>query len=449
MKFMAKIATLTQTWQQMPRVHRRLLLLLAFALLVTSLWPTQHPLLQENGSIALPLNLTTSTSDQLAAHVLSEEDLYNADNYLLSHYQTHHYDIANGDTLSGIFGQLSIGQSQLQGILAADLEVLALDIIRPGNQLIFKLDGDGNLQEMELYIHAGERIVYKRSTDDTFYYDEIIVPGFWLTEVIAGEIQGSFYQSAQRTGLTANERQQVNDIFREQLDFARQIQAGNRFEIVRSRQIVDGEFTGQSRIEAIRIHRNRVSNTAYLFEDGNYYDAKGDSLTRAFLRQPFVGNYRLSSHFNANRLHPVTGVRAPHNGTDWAMAPGTPLLAAGDGVVSRVENHAFAGLYVEIEHSAQYRTRYLHMSRIQVRRGQRVSRGERIGLSGATGRVTGPHLHYEFHINGRPVNPVTANIPMATTLPREQRAAFNVRVNELDAVIEQRLAQASRATTSN
>ncbi len=430
-------------WQQLPRFHRRLLSVLALALLVALVWPNQQSLSTGQGQVYLPLNLMVSNAEQLSDTVMSEEELFNPDLFLANHLKTIHYYINENDTLGGIFDQFNLGQSTLQSVLAADMEVLALDIIRPGQHLIFSLNNQGQLQQMELYVNAGERILYKRSSDDSFFFEEVIDPGSWLTEVISGEIHGSFYQSAQRMGLTPKERQQIQDIFREQLNFSRQIQAGNRFEVVRSRQIVEGEFTGQSTIEAVRIHRNRISHTAYLFEDGNYYNAEGESLARAFLRRPFNGNYRLSSHFNAARLHPVTGVRAPHNGTDWAMPVGTPILSTGDGVISRVENHPFAGLYIEIEHSAQYRTRYLHLSRIDVRRGQRVSRGERIGLSGATGRVSGPHIHYEFHVNGRPVNPVTANIPMATTLPREQRTKFLQRVNEIDTLIGQRLAQLS------
>ena len=118
------------------------------------------------------------------------------------------------------------------------------------------------------------------------------------------------------------------------------------------------------------------------------------------------------------------------------MPTGTPIVSIGDGVVTRVENHPFAGRYLEIKHGSTYATRYLHMHRIDVRRGDTVKRGQRIGLSGSTGRVTGPHLHFELHVNGRPVNPMTANLPLSTSVPDAQLAEFNERVNELVSVME-------------
>ena len=119
------------------------------------------------------------------------------------------------------------------------------------------------------------------------------------------------------------------------------------------------------------------------------------------------------------------------------MPTGTPVLSTGDGVVTRVHNHPFAGKYIEIQHGSQYTTRYLHLSRILVRRRQTVKRGDRIALSGNTGRSLAPHLHFEMHVSGRPVNPLTAKIPMASTVPGEKRAEFNQRVEELVTIMEQ------------
>ncbi len=159
--------------------------------------------------------------------------------------------------------------------------------------------------------------------------------------------------------------------------------------------------------------------------DGQYYDLNGESLARAFSRYPTKSRYRLSSHFNPYRKHPVTGRVRPHNGTDFATPIGTPILATGDGVVTRVTNHPYAGLYIVIEHGDKYKTRFLHLSKALVRKGQTVSRGQKIALSGNSGRSTGPHLHYELHVNGRPVNAMTAPIPVAEGVGDKQRLAFN------------------------
>lgn len=345
--------------------------------------------------------------------------------------------IEEGDTLSTLFDQADVGQTVMYQILSADEQLLALDILRPGNVLTFRKNPESyDLDEMELYIHVGKQVIYRRVDNENFEFEEILNEGEWEQEIIAGEIYGSFYVSAIRAGLTKTEIHEINKLLGEQIDFSRQIQAGDRFQVVRNAQYVGEEFTGQTSIEAIRLQQRRNSYTAFLFEDGNYYDSNGDSLTRAFRRIPHNQNFRISSQFNPTRRHPVTGRVAPHNGTDFAMPTGTPIVSIGDGVVTRVENHPFAGRYLEIKHGSTYSTRYLHMHRIDVRRGDSIKRGERIGLSGATGRVTGPHLHFELHINGRPVNPMTANLPLSTSVPKEQLAEFNQRVNELVSVME-------------
>lgn len=347
------------------------------------------------------------------------------------------WTIDNGDSLSSIFDRFEISQAAMYQILAADEALLALDVLRPGNLLTFTLDKETRqLAELELWIHAGSRVVYRRVNDSGFEYEEILLPGTWEQQILEGEINGSFYVSATAAGLTEGETAAISDLFKDQLNFAREIQAGDRFQVVRERQFVEKEFTGQSRIEGVRILRRNRLHSAFLFEDGNYYDHKGESLVRAFLRYPTQGRFRMSSAFNPARRHPVTGRIAPHNGVDFAMPTGTPVLSTGDGVVTRVLNHPFAGKYIEIQHGGRYATRYLHLHKPLVRRGQRVQRGQRIALSGNTGRSTGPHLHFELHINGRPVNPLKAKIPMASSVPKNKLPQFNERVADLVAVME-------------
>ena len=159
----------------------------------------------------------------------------------------------------------------------------------------------------------------------------------------------------------------------------------------------------------------------------------------------------MSSPFDPQRRHPVTGRIAPHNGTDFAAPTGTPVLATGDGVVVMTRNHPYAGKYVVINHGSTYTTRYLHLSKILVHKGQKITRGQRIALSGATGRVTGPHIHYELIVRGHPVNPMTAKIPMANSVPKKDMANFIARRDQLDTMLEQQegLLAANQAETSS
>lgn len=360
--------------------------------------------------------------------------------------------IAEGDTLSAIFDGFHIDQQTMYQILAADEQLLALDVLRPGNRLTFTLDQETRqLQTMELFIHPGKQVIYSRVAEDTFEFNEVEIPGLWEEAIVNGEIRGSFFLSAMAAGLSEQETANVADLFDSKLNFSRDMRAGDRFQVIRSDQYVDGVKTGQSQILGIRISGRHYHLDAFLFEDGNYYDHKGESLARAFRRYPFSGHYRISSSFNPRRRHPITKRISPHNGTDFAMPSGTSILSPGDGVVTRVKNHPYAGKYVEIQHGSHYKTRFLHLSKIMVKRGQHVERGQRIALSGNTGRSTGPHLHYEMHINGRVVNAVRAKIPMAASIPKDKLQQFKATVANLTAKMDQSPEQfaSTEATTES
>lgn len=365
--------------------------------------------------------------------------------------------VRQGDVLSLLFDRYNLGQTTLRHILSADESLLALETLRPGQVLYFRYkdsrdkDNSDVLQEMELYKHPGYRVVYQRTDDGGFRYETIIKEGQWRSELISGTIVGSFYLSAQRAGLTEIEAANVTRIFHEQLDFARAIRKGDKFQVIRQVQYIDGQATGQKRIESARIQRRAHEHTAFLFDDGRYYDKEGRSLARAFTRTPLKKRYRISSPFNPRRVHPVTGRVGPHNGTDFATPTGTKIVSTGDGVVSRVGNHPFAGKYIDIQHGGRYKTRYLHLHRIMVRRGESVSRGQTIALSGNTGRSTGPHLHFELHINGRPVDPMKAKIPISRSVPKKHKRAFTQKVAQQTRLLDaqgksEKVAATSRST---
>ncbi len=346
-----------------------------------------------------------------------------------------HYTIEQGDTLSTIFDQFRIDNTTMRAILASDEELLALDVLRPGQELVFQFsahDFDQQLESMTLVKSPAHKVIYQRVDDKHFAFEEFMLDTEWLESVYAGHIEGSFYVSAKRAGLSDDAIVRASHIFQEQINFARDIHAGDRFEVVVGREMVGDTPTGNTRIEGVRLHSRGKTISAFLHEDGHFYNHKGESLTPAFLRYPTARQYRVSSPFNPRRLHPITGRVSPHNGVDFAAPIGTPVLSTGDGVVTRVRNHPFAGIYVEIEHSSTFKTRYLHLSKALVRRGQRVSRGQRIALSGNTGRSTGPHRLFELHVNNRPVNPLTADIPMVSSIDKKALPAFNDRVAMLE-----------------
>ena len=376
------------------------------------LWPTNNESMPQR----IPIDLDIETLIAQLKPTTQVENIITRPDFI--------HKITSGDTLSGLFMQASVDQQTMYRVLEADLNVLALDTLKPGNQIKFWLDDKGELEKLQLYFSAAHQVVFTRFDDGSFNADDINIEGIWRNRSVSGEIHGSFYVSAKKIGLNAGEIQRIESLLKEKLNFARDLRAGDQFSVLMNDQFIDGTATGASDILGITIHRGRSDITAFQNSDGNFYDDQGRSLSRAFQRIPLLKNYRISSRFNRHRHHPVTGRTSPHNGTDFATPIGTKVIAPGDGIVTLVTNHRYAGKYVVIQHGNKYRTRYLHLSKALVHKGQRVTRGQVIALSGKTGRITGPHLHYEFHVNGRPVNPMKANIPMSSKLSKKQMNEF-------------------------
>ncbi|WP_406664632.1 peptidoglycan DD-metalloendopeptidase family protein [Gallaecimonas sp. GXIMD1310] len=348
------------------------------------------------------------------------------------------YQIQSGDTLSNIFSRLGLNQQTMYQVLEADQPILALDTLKPGDVLRFWLNpATRQLTKLELRFSAAHQVIFSRVDDDSFTFQKVDIDGVWRNQPVGGEVNGSFYVSAHKVGLSDGEIAHIANLFKDKLNFSRDLRAGDRFQIVRRNQYIDGKPTGDSELEAIRIENQGRTLSAFLFSDGSYYDEHGKSLMRAFRRYPTAHRYRISSPFNPHRYHPVTHHYAPHYGTDFATPVGTPVLSTADGVVTRIAHHPYAGRYIVIKHGGTYATRYLHLSKVLVHKGEVVSRGQRIALSGATGRVTGPHLHYELLIHGHPVNAMTAKIPMSQGVASKDKPAFLAEVKNLQSELDQ------------
>ncbi|ANO35580.1 peptidase M23 (plasmid) [Vibrio breoganii] len=358
------------------------------------------------------------------------------------------YTIQPGDNLTKIFNQLNIPSTYLTKVMEEDVNHLSLDTLRPGNELIFFVDdGSRQLNKMELVFSVANKVQYTLNDDGAYSYEDVSIEGEWSLDVKVGEIHGSFFKSATEKGLSGRNVETISGLLRDKLNFSKDLRAGDTFSVVRKVQTIDGVPTGASEVQSVVIASRGRTIDAYLHSDGQFYDGSGASLERAFMRRPLEVKSRISSRFNPRRRHPVTRRISPHNGVDFAIPTGTPVLAAADGKVIMVRNHPYAGKYLVIEHGSIYKTRYLHMSRIQVKRGQMVKRGQRIGLSGATGRVTGPHLHYELLIRNRAVDPMTANIPMAKSVPDSEMAEFVYNRERLDAEVKDYRVQIAESGT--
>ncbi len=220
----------------------------------------------------------------------------------------------------------------------------------------------------------------------------------------------SFSSASNRAGVTYGEINQITKLFKGRIQFSRNIRAGDTMRVLYS------DAKGKGKIQAVEFNLSKGGKVASYLNpsDGKYYDENGMNADRGtFRRFPLDGKIRISSNFNPGRVHPVLGYARPHNGTDFAVPVGTRVVAPADGVVDKTGYSRGSGYYIVIRHRGAYSTVYMHLSKIQVKQGQRVKMGATIARSGNTGMSTGPHLHYELRINGRPVNAMRVNLGKA------------------------------------
>jgi murein DD-endopeptidase MepM/ murein hydrolase activator NlpD len=258
------------------------------------------------------------------------------------------------------------------------------------------------------------------------------------TAVVAGEIQSSLFETIANTGEHAQLAFDLAEIFAWDIDFNTEIQAGDAFRVAVEKLSLDGRFVRYGRILAATFQRGERTLYAVRYEGSQgagYYDLEGTPLRKAFLRSPLRFT-RISSRFSRRRLHPILKVRRPHLGIDYAAPQGTPVMAASDGVVIAAGWSGGYGRTVRLRHANGYQTLYGHLSRISVRRGQRVSQGEKIGTVGRTGVATGPHLDYRMSLNGKYVDPLRIQLPPAEPIPHDELDAYIVAMNRHLAVLE-------------
>lgn len=331
--------------------------------------------------------------------------------------------------------ELGLGYSEVMALIEDLPDQRMLTHWRAGHSFDYQLDEGGRLLSLRMMKNTRDGILLEKDADH-FAITAIERQGEPVQRLYAGSVSGSFARSAQATGLNSGSVTELTKLLEKKLDFRRDSRRGDRFQVLVESDMIDGE-TLDSRVLAVHYNGERMDLTVVRnATDENFYTPEGGSLDPAFARHPFEGSYRLSSNFNPRRTHPVTGRISPHNGTDFAMPIGTPVTAPANGVVERVSNHHAAGRYIVVRHDNGYRTRYLHLSRPLVSQGERVTMGERIALSGNTGRSTGPHLHYEVIVNNAPVNAMTVPLPENTSLSGDTLMAFKNQAAPILATLE-------------
>ncbi len=357
------------------------------------------------------------------------------------------------ETLADVLARGGIRGRDYAAFLAA-AKSLPVRRLRPGLKFdLRRLQTDSIASRVTVRLSPERRLSIVRGEGNAGWVETIETIPWVITRLrVTGAIESSLYDALDKamadSFLPAPERRQlawaIADVYDWEVDFSRDIRPGDRFTVLLDRlESSEGERRF-GRILAARIDVARTPEYAFYFEESEggdgvtgFYDERGRSLRRAFLRAPLQFR-RVSSRFGA-RFHPVLHRWRAHEGVDFAAAYGTPVRATADGIVARVgREDAGYGNMIEVRHPNGIRTRYGHLSRFApgLRTGERVAQGETIGYVGSTGLSTGPHLHYEFLVNGRPTNPRRKDMGAGTPVPKPLAGAFDAARDGLLVLLE-------------
>jgi murein DD-endopeptidase MepM/ murein hydrolase activator NlpD len=285
------------------------------------------------------------------------------------------------------------------------------------NYVVFNLDDS-------LYIYRGKNQVHRKRQE------------------VAGVINGSLYETFDEMGVPSGLAMRLADVFSCTIDFYK-IQKGDKFKIIYDQDFVDEKPIGVGVISAAVFNSSGKDYYAFYYEkdpshEGEYYDELGNSMRKQFLKAP-LKFFQITSKYSLNRFHPVAQEWRAHLGTDYAAAYGTPILATADGVVEEAQFGVYNGNYVKIRHNGQYKTQYLHMSKIGqgMHPGRHVKQGETIGYVGSTGLATGPHVCYRFWKDGQQVDPFKQKLQFSDPLAKKYLGEFKTKSAPFKTSIDQ------------
>lgn len=352
----------------------------------------------------------------------------------------HAVTVKQGDSLAKIFNQQGIPPRQLHDILATGGIAKKLTRIYPGQILRMRTTDEDGLLELLYEIDALNQVQVSRT--ETGYEPQLLVrvPDRKIQRA-AANIDSSLFLAAQRASLPESITMELAGIFGWDIDFALDIRKGDQFAVVYEELFLDGERVGTGNILAAEFTNQDKLHRAVRYTDSqgrtDYYTPEGRSMRKTFLRTP-VAFSRISSRFSSGRKHPVLNRIRAHKGVDYAASRGTPVKATGAGKITLRGKKGGYGKTVVIQHGSRYSTLYAHLNNYArgLKTGSRVQQGQIIGYVGSTGLATGPHLHYEFRLNGVHRNPLTVKLPDAAPLPKKYREDFKLATENLFAELE-------------
>ena len=338
--------------------------------------------------------------------------------------------VLKGDTFVKI--SLRNGLSYQQALNIANATgAETLHNIKPGKIIRFQLGPEQRLDAVQYALHPLETLEIRRNPETGDYVATTLshTPDVRIRK-FSGSIETSVFKTAQTSDIPYSIIEDLIFVYQWKIDFFRDIFPDDKFSIIFEELFIDDKRIGTGKLLSaeLDLSGNKLQAIRYTDPEGHtdYYSPNGESLRRGFLRSP-VKFANISSHFSPKRLHPVTKQWKPHRGVDYSAPTGTPVMSTGDGKIVKAGNMNGYGITVVIKHNMKYKSLYAHLSKIAkgIKPGKKVQQGQVIGYVGNTGMSTGPHLHYEFQVDGVHQNAVTVKLPSASQVHEKFMPEFN------------------------
>lgn len=357
--------------------------------------------------------------------------------------------IRRGDTVAALLQRLNVDEDGLQPFLVQSKDARSIYKLYPGRVVQAALDSHGRLVSLR-YTHtpgtqegdgfASKWLEVRPDGKGSFTAVEHSAPAQVQVRIAEGDITSSLFGAADSADIPDAITLEMVDILSSKIDFLKDLRQGDKFRIVYDAYTHEGREVGSGKIRALEFINRDKTYSAVWFKpsdgQGGYYDFSGNSLKGAFLRNA-IKFTRISSRFGM-RKHPIHKSWTGHKGVDYAAPSGTPIRATADGTVDFIGRQNGYGNVIILKNYGSYSTLYAHQSRFAsgLRRGSKVQQGDVIGYVGSTGWATGPHLHYEFRIDKKPVDPLAVDLPVTRPLEPQQRKAFQTAVAQYQTHID-------------
>jgi murein DD-endopeptidase MepM/ murein hydrolase activator NlpD len=384
-------------------------------------------------------------SNELINNVYFKKTLNYLFNNLKPKYKKYHHKVSSGETFDKILKLYLIDNKEINEIKKNLSQKVNLNKLNTKQSIILNIDLTNNtIKEFIFQINNKEKIYLKRNDKDAKFNQEIISIKL-NKEIIYKEniINQSLYKSAVSQKIPANTIVEFARIYGFQVDFQRDIRKKDKFQIMYEVYLnAKEEIVETGEILYANLKLSGQNNSLYYFDsEGSegHYDKNGKSVQKALMKTPINGS-RLSSSFGM-RKHPIDGYNKMHRGTDFAAPKGTPIMASGNGIITKASWCGGGGNCVKIKHNSVYETVYAHMSKFArgIKKGVRVKQGQIIGYVGSTGKSTGPHLHYEVIVNGKKVNSQSLKLPSGKILKGKKRKIFETNRIKIDVLKSEKI----------